>query len=879
MSQEAEVTRLEDYRPPSHLIDTVDLDVRLAPTATKVRARLSIRPNPECGEPDLPLALDGEGLKPEGILVDGAPPHPDHVTVTDTHLTLHRPPQAPFTLETTVTIDPSANTALMGLYRSNDVYCTQCEAEGFRRITYFLDRPDVLSVFTVRIEARRGEAPVLLANGNPVEAGDIEGTDRHYAIWHDPHPKPSYLFALVGGELGLVRSDFTTASGRAVDLRVYVETGKEAKADFAMEALKRSMRWDEERFGREYDLDVFSIVAVSHFNMGAMENKGLNIFNDKYILASPDTATDTDYASIDAIIAHEYFHNWTGNRITCRDWFQLCLKEGLTVFRDQEYSADTGSRAVERIGDVKMLRNHQFAEDAGPLAHPVRPEQYREINNFYTATVYEKGAEVIRMLKALIGDDAFDRGMQLYFERHDGRAATVEEFIACFAEAAGRDLDQFMRWYSQAGTPVVTVTAEHDAPSKTLKLTLEQMCPPTPGQPDKAPMELPVRLGLLDGATGAPIVLPDGATETTVALRQSRDTVSFSGIETRPVVSLMRGFSAPVKVVHNIGQSEQLLLLTSDPDPFNRWEAGQKLMRDALADAAAKVRDGEAPAFDGAVVAAIVDLADVPDLEPAFRTQLITPPTDTVIAQTIGSDIDPDAIHTSREAMLVAIGRTGAQRLEALYRSLATNAPYSPDPVSAGRRALRNMALTLMTAADPATGLDLAAAQFETADNMTDRFAALTLLAHRGGGRGVDALGTFYERYRADPLVIDKWFALKAMTPGAGSLAIATELTAHPAFKWDTPNRVRSVFGAFAEGNPTGFNRADGTGYDFVADAVLKLDATNPQVAARLLAAFRSWRMLEPGRRARAEAALRKVADRTGLSADVADIAQRSLAD
>lgn len=879
MADETQVTRLEDYLPPSHLIDTVDLDVRLAPTATKVRSRLSIRPNPERDEPDLPLVLDGEGLKPGGLLIDGMPPNPEHVTITETSLTFHRPPRTSFTLETTVTIDPSANTALMGLYRSNDVYCTQCEAEGFRRITYFLDRPDVLSVYSVRIEARKGEAPVLLANGNPVEAGDIDGTDRHFAVWHDPHPKPSYLFALVGGDLGLVRDDFTTASGRAVDLRVYVEAGKEDKAGFAMAALKTSMRWDEERFGREYDLDVFSIVAVSHFNMGAMENKGLNIFNDKFILASPETATDTDFANIDAIIAHEYFHNWTGNRITCRDWFQLCLKEGLTVFRDQEYSADIGSRAVERIGDVKMLRHHQFAEDAGPLAHPVRPEQYREINNFYTATVYEKGAEVIRMLKTLIGDDAFHRGMRLYFDRHDGRAATVEDFIACFAEASGRDLDQFMLWYSQTGTPVVTVTANHDASSCTLRLTLEQMVPPTPGQSDKLPLEIPVRLGLLDDATGAPISLPDGTTETTVALGKSRDTMTFAGIETPPVLSLMRGFSAPVKIVQQASRKDQLLLLTSDPDPFNRWEAGQRLMRDALAAAVTHLGGGKKPTFDTDVVTAIAALANDANLEPAFRAQLITPPIETEIAQTIGSDIDPDAIHDVREAMLAAIGGVETDGLAALYRSLSSNEPYSPDPVSAGRRALRNTALTLMTVANPACGLDLAGTQFDTADNMTDRFAALALLAHRGGARGADALDMFYERYRTDPLVIDKWFALKATTPSPGSLAIVSDLIAHPAFNWETPNRVRSVVGAFAEGNPTGFNRTDGAGYDFVADAVLKLDAANPQVAARLLASFRSWRMLEDGRRAKAETALRRIAVRAGLSADVADIAQRSLAD
>src|SRR5215211_1443487 len=569
------VVRLEDYRPSDFLIDRVDLDIRLHPTETRITATLTFRPNP-AGLTDAPLVLDGDELTLLGVALDGAPLSGADFAATAQSLTLPNPPRRPFTLTLDTQVNPTANTKLMGLYRSSGVYCTQCEAEGFRRITYFLDRPDVLSVYTTRIEAERDEAPILLGNGNPAESGPVAGTNRHYAIWRDPFPKPAYLFAVVGGRLGHVRKTFTTMSGRAVEIAVYVEPGKEGRADYALDALERSMRWDERVFGREYDLDVFNIVAVSDFNMGAMENKGLNIFNDKYVLASAETATDSDYANIEAIIAHEYFHNWTGNRITCRDWFQLCLKEGLTVFRDQEFTADMRSRPVHRIAEVKALRARQFPEDSGPLAHPVRPPHYREINNFYTATVYEKGAEIVRMLRTLIGDDAFRRGMDLYFARCDGTAATVEDFLAAFAHAAGKDLSHFARWYAQAGTPRVAVTGHYDAAKRTYRLDFAQATPATPGQAEKMPMAMPVALGLVaaDGTTMAPRCNRlDG--DGVFVFDSAADSVTFHDVPSRPVPSVFRGFSAPVKVALDLSDDDLLALLRHDSDPFNRWQAAQ----------------------------------------------------------------------------------------------------------------------------------------------------------------------------------------------------------------------------------------------------------------------------------------------------------------
>src|SRR5215468_315932 len=606
-TEQARPVRLEDYRPPDWLVESVELDVSLDPTATQVRAALTLRPNGNGAAPT-PLMLDGESLKLRALKLDGAALPPEQFVATPERLTIAQPPQRRFRLEIETVVDPSANTQLLGLYRSGAIYCTQCEAEGFRRITYFPDRPDVMAVYTTRIEAEKADAAVLLANGNLVASGDVPGTTRHFAVWHDPFPKPSYLFALVGGNLACVDDSFTTMSGRKVALKIYVEPGKEDRCPWAMESLKRAMRWDETAFGREYDLDIFMIVAVSDFNMGAMENKGLNVFNDKYVLASPETATDNDFERIEAIIAHEYFHNWTGNRITCRDWFQLCLKEGLTVFRDQEFSADARSRAVERIADVRGLRAHQFVEDAGPLAHPVRPRLYHEINNFYTATVYEKGAEVVRMIRTLLGPDQFRAGMDLYFARHDGEAATVEQFVQCFADASGRDLSQFMLWYAQSGTPEIVATGSYDARSKTYRLDLAQTLPPTPGQPTKAPMLIPLAVGLV-GRDGhdLPLQLADGTTveRGLITLDKPAATYLFTGIEDRPVPSINRGFSAPVRLTVNVGEEELRFLAIHDSDPFNRWQAVHTLAMRLLVESTAAVRRGEAPREDPALLVAL----------------------------------------------------------------------------------------------------------------------------------------------------------------------------------------------------------------------------------------------------------------------------------
>jgi aminopeptidase N len=875
-TEEPRPVRLEDYRPPDWLVNTVDLDVSLDKTATRVRATLALEPNPQ-GVAGAPLVLDGDGLTLASLKLDGKVLAADEYTATPDRFTL-RAPARPLTLEIETIVDPSANTQLMGLYRSSGTYCTQCEAEGFRRITYFPDRPDVMAVFTTRLEADKDEAPVLLANGNFVRGGDVAGANRHFAVWHDPFPKPCYLFALVGGKLGCVADTFQTMSGRKVELRIYVEPGKEDRCGYALDALKRAMRWDEEKFGREYDLDIFMIVAVSDFNMGAMENKGLNIFNDKYVLASPATATDNDYAGVEAVIAHEYFHNWTGNRITCRDWFQLSLKEGLTVFRDQEFTADERSRAVERIADVRTLRANQFVEDAGPLAHPVRPALYHEINNFYTPTVYEKGAEVVRMLSVLVGRDGFRRGMDLYFMRHDGHAATVEDFIACFADANGADLTQFMRWYAQAGTPELAVTGTFDRKAKTFRLDVAQTVPATPGQPVKDPMTIPLALGLV-GADGRdlPLVLANGArvARGVLTISQPAESFTFTGVAERPVLSLNRGFAAPIKVSVNAGADDLKFLAAHDCDPFNRWQSVQSLATGLLIEAVT-ARGGKPQADAGLIDALAAILAD-DALEPAFVAQALSLPSEADIARDIGREVDPDAVFRARRALRERIGGALNDRLSALHRRMSDNAPYRPDAASAGRRALKNACLDLLAADGGDEGITLVARQFAGADNMTDRMAALATLSLHDRPERAAALDDFYRRFAGDPLVIDKWFALQAAIPEPATLERVRKLTAHPAFSFANPNRLRALIGAFAHSNQTQFNRPDGAGYDFLAETALALDGKNPQVAARLLSAFKSWRALEPGRRARAEATLHRVAAAQSLSRDTADIVRRAL--
>ncbi|PSJ61321.1 aminopeptidase N [Pseudaminobacter soli (ex Li et al. 2025)] len=875
-----QVFRLEDYRPSDYLIPSTGLTFRLSPDETTVVAELTVeRRNGVKGAPS--LILDGDGLVLRRIEIDGKTLEPSAYQASADQLVIANPPASGrFKLLLETQIAPSKNEALMGLYRSNGVYCTQCEAEGFRRITYFLDRPDILSVYTVRVEARRDEAPLLLSNGNPIESGDLED-GWHYAVWHDPFPKPSYLFALVAGDLGRVGDSFVTASGRSVELGIYVEHGKERLATYAMDALKRSMRWDEEVFGCEYDLDVFNIVAVSDFNMGAMENKGLNIFNDKYVLADEETATDTDFANIEAIIAHEYFHNWTGNRITCRDWFQLCLKEGLTVFRDHEFSADQRSRAVKRIAEVRTLRAHQFPEDQGPLAHPVRPRRYREINNFYTATVYEKGSEVVRMIRTILGAKAFREGMDLYFERHDGDAATIEDFLKVFEDVSGQDLSQFALWYHQAGTPNVTVSGSHNAASGEFTLEIEQSVPPTPSESRKRLMHIPLAFGLVD-PDGKDMAYADveGAdvADGVIHLRKRRHVVKFSGIAERPSVSLNRGFSAPITLSVAQSAEDRAFLARHDSDAFSRWQAFNTLLTETLITAFRSVLGGKAPDFSPELLKLAGTIATDETLEPAFRALALMLPGEADIAREIGNNIDPDALRAGREALTFAVAKTNREAFSALYASLNAARPFSPDAASAGKRALRNVLLDYLSALPG--GVGLAGDHFAAATNMTDRAAALSVLAHRhrGSQQATDALASFEARYCKDALVMDKWFQIQASTPGAEAVDIVRSLMEHPAFSISNPNRVRSLIGTFASANQTGFHRADGAGYQLFVDTVLAVEKRNPQVAARLATALRSWRSLEPGRQAKAREALLTMSSTPNLSADLRDIIERTLA-
>jgi aminopeptidase N len=875
----AQSIRLKDYQPPDWLVETVSLDVTLHPTAARIRATLALKPNPRSAS--APLILNGDGLSLISLKLDGTVMGPDSYVATPESLTIAQPPNGSFNLEIETIVDPSANTQLSGLYRSNGTYCTQCEAEGFRRITFFPDRPDVMAVYTTRIEADKTEAPVLLSNGNLVEHGEAPG-GRHFAVWHDPHPKPSYLFALVAGDLACVEDHYVTMSGRNVTLRIYVEHGKQDHCLYAMDSLKRAMLWDEKAFGREYDLDIFMIVAVSDFNMGAMENKGLNVFNDKYVLASADTATDADFSHIEAVIAHEYFHNWTGNRITCRDWFQLCLKEGLTVFRDQEFSSDMRSRPVKRIADVRSLRGTQFVEDAGPLAHSVRPETYKEINNFYTTTIYEKGAEVVRMVQTLVGQEKFRVGMDLYFARHDGEAATVEQFIQCFADASGHDLTQFMRWYSQAGTPEVTVSGKFDAARKTYILECKQAVPPTPGQTVKEPMVIPLSLGLV-GRNGhdLPLKLSTGKPieRDVLVLNKPVARFEFVNIDQDPVISINRGFSAPIKLITDLAASDLAFLAAHDADPFNRWQALQTISMRLLIDNVAALRSGRPTRSDDQLMLALAAILDDTALEPAFVALALVPPGEGDVAREISRDIDPDAIFRARAGLRAATGEQLGPALATLYDRMALSGDYSPDAQSAGRRALRNVAIDLLAATGKPAVIARVCRQYETANNMTDRMAALVTLSLHELPEREHALADFHARYASDALVVDKWFSLQATIPQPNTLENVRRLTAHPAFSPANPNRVRALIGAFAQGNTTQFNRADGLGYDFVADTVLALDQKNPQISARLATAFRSWRMLEAGRRMKAEAALTRIKGAPGLSRDLADIVERALAE
>ena len=864
---------LKDYAPVAHAITHVALTVKLHATATETISELTIVPREKSG---VALELDGEGLTLNSIAINGVPLAASDYTYAGNKLRIAAPPTAPFKLTIAQTCNPEANTALSGLYLSGGNFCTQMEAQGFRRFAFFHDRPDVMATFEVRIEAERN-IPVLLANGNPGARGEIADSTRHFAEWHDPHPKPSYLFALVAGDLASVIDRFTTMSGREVELGIYVEKGKEDRCAWAMESLKASMRWDETAFGREYDLDVFNIVAVSDFNMGAMENKGLNVFNDKYVLARPDTATDQDHINIEAIIAHEYFHNWTGNRITCRDWFQLCLKEGLTVFRDQEFTSDLRSRAVKRIQDVKTLRARQFPEDQGPLAHPVRPSSYIEINNFYTATVYEKGAELCRMMKTLIGAAAFRKAMDLYFVRHDGEAATVEDFVRCMADASGRDLTHFAKWYEQSGTPVVTVKTRHDAAKQVFEVTLSQETPPTNDQKEKIALHIPLGFGLVDAAgNDLPLHLEGvGALNTPlIELTERAHTYRFTGIAKRPRLSINRGFTAPVMIKAEASEADLAFLMGHDSDNFNRWEAAQTIGRGLLQNATAAVAAGQALPDVASFAQALGNTLSDKTADNAFKAMMLSLPTEAEIAQAIGKDVNADHIATARNGMRTLIAKALMPQLRETFAKTATPGPYTPDTTSTARRALHYTVLALMAAGDPKAALALAKSELSAADNMTAEVGAISAVLNVDGVE--DLLDQFIARHGGDHLLVDKWLSLNAFVARPDLASHVEALTQHPLFKWATPNKVYALIGGFAA-NQQAFNGDDGAGYRVVAGAIFRLNATNPQVAARMATGFRSWRMFDAPRRTHAEAEMRRILAVKELSPDVFEIISRTL--
>ncbi|MFP4695247.1 aminopeptidase N [Thiohalospira sp.] len=873
--------RLTDYQPPAYLLDTVDLHFQLDPGRTRVRSQLALRPNPAAEEAGAPLVLHGRELELLRLELDGEALTRATYSVDAERLIIPEVPDRPFTLTVETATRPEANTALEGLYTSGGKLCTQCEPEGFRRITYFPDRPDVLACYTVTLEAEREEYPVLLANGNRVAAGEGE-EGRHWVRWEDPFPKPSYLFALVAGDLTCCTDRFTTASGREVDLHLYTEAHNADRADHALTSLKQAMRWDEETYGREYDLDLYQIVAVDDFNMGAMENKGLNLFNSQFVLARPDTATDADYANIQAVVGHEYFHNWTGNRITCRDWFQLSLKEGLTVFREQQFSAAMGSEAVARIDSVDRLRGAQFPEDAGPTAHPVRPSEYVEINNFYTPTVYEKGAEVVRMLHNALGPEGFRAGCDRYFERFDGRAVTVEDFITALEEANDRDLRQFRRWYTQAGTPQLEVRSSFDAEAGTFDLCVRQHTPATPDQPHKEPVPIPLAMGLV-GADGADLPLQlEGESEAVhgtrvLLLHYEEERFRFTGLTEEPIPSLLRGFSAPVEVDYPYRDAELAHLAGHDGDLFNRWEAGQRLARTHLLAQAEAVGSGGEAVLPDPLRAAFTRLLEAPPADAALAARALMLPDEGQLAEYMET-IDPDALHAAREAARTGLARELRDGWWALRDRFRDTGPYRFEPEAVGQRALANTALAYLMAEPDEAARAACMEQFRQADNMTDQLAALRALAAADVPERPEALDAFYERWQDDPLVVDKWLAIQAASPLPGGVERVQALMDHPAFSLTNPNKVRAVIGAFAMRNPAQFHRPDGAGYRLLADVVLELDGRNPQIAARLVKPLTRWRRFVPEREAAMHAELERLRERAG-SPDVGEMVDRALGD
>ncbi|NOZ51847.1 MAG: aminopeptidase N [Gammaproteobacteria bacterium] len=879
-----QAVNLVDYKPTPYQIDSVELNFDLYEVSTTIKSTLSIRRHKDqcsAGKTNVPLELHGEDLVLKSVIIDGNALTTDDYTVSDKMLTINVVPDN-FLLQIETEINPASNTSLNGLYTSGGNFCTQCEAEGFRRITYMYDRPDVMARYTTTISAEKAKYPVLLSNGNLVASGyvDTEKT-RHWATWQDPHPKPTYLFALVAGDLSQIEDQFVTQSGREVTLHIYVQSHNIDKCDHAMLSLKKAMKWDEQVYGREYDLDVYMIVAVDDFNMGAMENKGLNVFNSKYVLAKPNTATDSDYESIEGVIGHEYFHNWSGNRVTCRDWFQLSLKEGFTVFRDQEFSADMSSRGVKRIQDVNILRAHQFREDASPMAHPIRPESYVEINNFYTVTVYNKGAEVVRMLHHLLGAEKFRKGTDLYFERHDGQAVTTDDFVKALEDASGEDFSLFRLWYRQAGTPELQISRHYDAATKTYSLHVEQSCPPTPGQAHKNPFQIPLAVGLLD-KSGNDIALqlsgeekPGSGTRVLQMTESSQDFV-FVNVPEEPVPSLLRGFSAPVKVNIALSDQERCFLMAHDSDDFNRWDAGQQFAVKLIVQLVDDYHnDRELVVPDDFIGALQKNLQNV-SLDKSLIAQAINLPSESYISEFV-NPIDPVAIHQVRRFVRESIAKKLSDVLSATYLSLSDDSAYTIDQASINRRALKNTCLGYLMELNDNSIIERCYQQFVSGNNMTDVMAALCALANTECQQGEQALQQFYQQWKNDALVVDKWLALQASSRLPGTLKKVKALTQHEAFSITNPNKVRALIGAFGHGNPAQFHDASGVGYAFLTDYIIKLDALNPQISARLTTVYTTWRKYDVRRQDLLRLQLEKIITTPDLSRDVYEIISKSL--
>ncbi len=873
MSNMPKTIRLADYRAPDYLIHETHLHFELYDDHALVHAHLVMERNPQLDDTLPPLTLDGVKLELKHIALDDRVLGESEYQVDEESLRL-QPEKNSFTLDTTVRIEPQNNTELEGLYRSGGMFCTQCEAEGFRKITYYLDRPDVMSSFTTTLSADKQQYPILLSNGNKVDEGE-EG-ERHWASWEDPHKKPAYLFALVAGDLWCVEDSFTTMSGREVTLRMFVEPQNIDKCQHGMDSLKKSMRWDEEVYGREYDLDIFMIVAVDDFNMGAMENKGLNIFNSSCVLAKPENSTDAAFQRIESIVAHEYFHNWSGNRVTCRDWFQLSLKEGFTVFRDAEFSADMNSRTVKRIEDVAYLRTHQFAEDAGPLAHPVRPAEYMEISNFYTLTIYEKGAEVVRMLHTLLGAELFRKGSDLYFERHDGQAVTCDDFVAAMETVSGRDLTQFKRWYSQAGTPVLHITDSYDAEQQKYRLQVHQSCPATPGQPEKEPFVIPLAMGLLDAASGEEI-----QSTQVLEVNQASQEFVFTGIKNRPLPSLLRGFSAPVKLDYAYSREQLAFLLAHDMDGFNRWEAGQQLAIQVFSEALTQQQSGHTPVFDPQLAQALSKVLADGQLDEALKAEIISLPSLAYLLE-LQSEADVANSHAVREALRLHLAQQLEQPLRDIYlqlREQARNTDYRPEATQIGRRRLQSMALSYLMLLEQDDILTACIEQFEQADNMTERLAALgNLVNSPAREQAQQALTSFAKEFANEPLVMDQWFSVQASSPLFSDAAQIRQLMEHQAFSIKNPNKVRAVLGAFSQHNLPQFHAADGSGYALLAEQVAVLDALNPQMSARMVNPLTRWRRYAPEQQQLMRAELDRLQALPRLSKDLFEVLEKSLA-